>query len=122
MKTSGNPRTRQRVALALKSSDAAWCEMVFLELQGSPQSRQNRAISLLEPTIPMLHISTDCWARANELAKRCHHSGHPVPNTDALIYATAETYDCAVLHNDKHFEWLDKITGRTISVEPALHP
>ena len=110
-KTSGNLEIRQRVAAALKANNAAWCEMVLLELQGSPSSRQSTAISLLEPTIPLLHIDTDCWSRANELAKLCHQSGRPVPNTDALIYATAEKYACTILHNDKHFDWLDDIVG-----------
>lgn len=114
-KTSGNPEVRERVASALRTNNAVWCEMVFLELQGSPNTRQSVAISLLEPVVPMVHINADCWSRAYELARLCHLSGRPVPNTDALIYSTAEKHGCKTLHNDKHFDWLDEITGQSIA-------
>ncbi|NBB81488.1 MAG: PIN domain-containing protein [Verrucomicrobia bacterium] len=117
-KTSGDPDVRIRPASALKANKAALCEMVFLELQGSPNTRQSVAISLLEPVVPVVHIDAVCWSRACQLARLCHQSGHPVPNTDALIYATAERHGCEALHNDKHFDWLDEITGQNITERP----
>jgi len=114
-KPFGNVEVRQRVASALEANEAVWCEMVFLELQGSPNTGQSVAISLLAQVIPMVHIDADCWSQACEFAKLCHSSGRPVPNTDALIYSTAKRHGCKALHNDKHFDWLDEITGQSIA-------
>lgn len=114
-KTTGDPGVRERVGALLKQSDASWCELVFLELQGSPNSRQSAAISALEPVLPLYPINQSCWTYAYEIARMSRKLGKPVPNTDILIYATATIYHVKVLHNDKHFDRLDKITGQNIA-------
>ena len=89
--------------------------MVFLELQGSPSSKQSAAISLLEPILPILPITTECWVYAYEMARISKKAGKPVPNSDALIYSTAYIHQRKLVHNDKHFDWLDEITGQSIA-------
>lgn len=111
-KSTGDPAVRKHVARLLSQDKVGWCEMIFLELQGSPNSKQSAAISVLKPILPMYSITTDCWSYAYELARISKKAGKPVPNTDALIYATASVYGQKLVHNDKHFDWLDEITGR----------
>ncbi len=119
-KPKGDPKIRNRVGSLLQSSQAAWCEMVFLELQGSPHSKQSKAISLLETVLPLISISPACWKYACELARVSKKQGRPVPNTDALIYATAIIHKVRLAHNDKHFDWLDEITGQSIACWTGL--
>lgn len=68
-KSTGNLAVSKRVADLLSQNKASWCEMVFLELQGSPNSKQSSAISVLEPILPMMTITTECWMYACELAR-----------------------------------------------------
>jgi predicted nucleic acid-binding protein len=114
-KSTGNPDIRDQVAQLLTRNEASWCEMVFLELQGSPNSKQSVAIPLLEPVLPHFSINQGCWKHAYQLARLTKTKGKPVPNTDALIYATALHHGLRVFHNDKHFDWLDDVTGHAIA-------
>lgn len=114
-KSSGNPDVRNRVSQLLSLKQASWCEMILLELQGSPNSKQSAAISILEPTLPLFSINQDCWNYSYELSRVSKSQGKPVPNTDALIYATASIHQIKLTHNDKHFDWLDEITGHSIT-------
>lgn len=114
-KSTGNPTVSKRVRQLLSENEASWCEMVFLELQGSPNSKQSAAISVLEPILPIISITTECWVYAYELVRISKKAGKPVPNTDALIYSTACIHRRKLVHNDKHFDWLDEITGQNIA-------
>lgn len=114
-KPTGDPVVRNRVASLLQSNQAAWCEMIFLELQGSPRSKQSKAISLLETVLPLISIHQACWKYAWELARLSRKQGRPVPNTDLIIYSTAIIHKVRLTHNDKHFRLLDEITGQSIA-------
>ena len=98
----------QRVQELMASKQAAWCPMIQLELQRAGKERAS-ALALLGEVLPSLEINVAVWQLAHQLAQACSRKGKPVPNTDILIYATAQHHGCQVLHNDKHFDWLAEI-------------
>ena len=92
----------------IQKGEAALCDMVQLELQGYKQS-EAKAVQLIVETVPKLDITPKVWSLACQIARKCRIAGKPVPNTDILIYATAQHHGYEVFHNDKHFDWLDEI-------------
>ena len=101
----------QRVQELMKNKQAAWCPMIQLELERSGKERAS-ALALLNEVLPSLEINQAVWQLAHQLAQACSRKGKPVPNTDILIYATAQHHGCQVFHNDKHFDWLAEIAAK----------
>ena len=101
----------QRIQELMKNKQAAWCPMIQLELERSGKERAS-ALALLNEVLPSLEINQAVWSLAHELAQACSRKGKPVPNTDILIYATAQHHGCQVFHNDKHFDWLAEIAAK----------
>jgi predicted nucleic acid-binding protein len=99
----------QRIHELMKSKQAAWCPMIQLELQRAGKERAS-ALALLDEVLPSLDITPAVWELAHGFAQACSRKGQPVPNTDILIYATAQHHDCHLLHNDKYFDWLEENT------------
>ena len=95
----------------IQQGEAALCDLVQLELQGYKQS-EAKAIQLIVETVPKLEHCTEVWYLACKIARKCRTAGKPVPNTDILIYATAQHHGCQVFHNDKHFDWLDEVSTK----------
>ncbi len=101
----------QRVQELMKNKQAAWCPMIQLELERSGKERAS-ALALLNEVLPSLEINQAVWSLAHQLARACSRKGKPIPNTDILIYATAQHHGCQVFHNDKHFDWLAEIAAK----------
>ena len=90
--------------------------MVQLELQRSGKNRES-ALVLFSDILPNLKITQPVWNLAYAIALKCAKKGRPVPNTDVLIYATALHHNCQVLHNDKHFDWLEEIIPHNSDIQ-----
>lgn len=88
--------------------------MVLLELQRSKKERES-VLSLLSDVLINYEINKPVWCSSFEIARFAYRSGKTIPNTDILIYATAACYKAKILHNDKHFDWLDEVTGQNIA-------
>ena len=101
----------QRVQELMANKQAAWCPMIQLELQRSGKERTS-ALALLDEVLPSLEINQAVWNLAHQLAQACSRKGKPDPNTDILIYATAQHHGCELFHNDKHFDWLADIAAK----------
>jgi predicted nucleic acid-binding protein len=101
----------QRVQELMKNKQAAWCPMIQLELERSGKERAS-ALALLNEVLPSLEINQTVWSLAHQLAQACSRKGKPVPNTDILIYATAQHHGCQIFHNDQHFDWLAEIAAK----------
>lgn len=52
------------------------------------------------------------WQTLRQLAKKGEHRAPSIP--DLLIAATAQLCGCVVLHNDKDFELIAKVTGQKV--------
>ena len=95
----------QRVQELMVGKQAVWCPMIQLELQRAGKERAS-ALALLGKILPCLEINQAVWQLAHQLAQTCSRKGKPIPNTDILIFATAQHHGCQIFHNDKHFDWL----------------
>ena len=67
----------------------------------------------LDDTLRGLHllpISGAVWGRAERLRFELRRKGHVVPVPDALIASCALLYDCELLHADRHFDTIARLT------------
>lgn len=108
------PKLNARIQSLIETRQAGWCPMVRLELQRSTKERES-ALSLLNEVLSDFAITDLVWESAYEIARTSYRAGKTIPNTDILIYAAALSHGIKVYHNDKHFDWLDEITGQNIA-------
>lgn len=104
LRRNGNPLVASRVRTLLANGDAAWCEIVRLELWngvGGDSDRKN--LRALEGALPVLPITDDVWQEACELADLCRKTGKTVPAQDLLIAACARHYGLELEHDDNHY-------------------
>lgn len=95
----------------IQKCEITTCNFVLLELQGYRRSEEE-AVRLIVETVPKLNHSSKVWESACQIARKCRKAGHPIPNSDILIYATAKHHNCQVFHSDKHFDQLAEIDGK----------
>ena len=109
-RSKGDDLVRESVAEAIRNRQAAWCELIYLELLRGNE-RQRKQAKLIIETLPCLHLDESCWRKAFILASLVGRAGKPVPNTDLLIFACAQNHKASLLHRDKHFEQIEKVLG-----------
>lgn len=94
-----NPKYRSPKNVELRELiskyEVAICDFILLELQGYKQSEE-KAVQLIVKTVPKLELSTDIWTLAFKIARKCRIAGRPIPNSDILIYATAQSHGCQI--------------------------
>lgn len=108
-------RVREELDPLLLESEVAVCGIVELELLYSATSPGNyRAYADSLGAMPRVEISEAAARRALEvqgmLAERSQHRGASIP--DLLIAACAELAGLTVLHYDRDFERIAKLTGQ----------
>lgn len=108
-----SPRNKDLREL-IDKNEAVMCDYVRLELQGYKDS-ENKIVRLLSETLISLETNTQVWDQAFGLAVKSRKRGLVIPNSDILIYAVATHHGCGIFHEDKHFDWLDEITGQNIA-------
>ena len=107
-------RRNEKIQGLIANREAAWCPIVELELQRSTRERES-ALNLLGEVLQTFEIDLPIWRISFDIARAAYRSGKTIPNTDILIYATALHHGAFILHHDKHFDWLDEVTGKSIS-------
>lgn len=107
----GDPECRALVAALLEGGEAAWCDMIRLELQRASGTKGSVVLLLLEETLPLLETTRAAWDLACQLASAMRKSGNPVPNTDLLISAVSRCHGLEVVHRDHHFAEIDRVIG-----------
>lgn len=109
LRRKGDPAIRERVTTLLNKGEAAWCQLVRLELwRGANNDWDKQLLEYFESQIKMLAISTDVWNRAIYFSQELRADGLSVPLPDLVIFACAGVHRVAVEHADKHFELLNK--------------
>jgi predicted nucleic acid-binding protein len=99
----------------LEADQIALCAPVRLELLWSARGRSDfRELAHDYAQLPTLPLTPAVATRAEHtqalLAERSQHRG---PNAvDLLVAAVAAEYDAAVLHYDRHFEAIERVTGQ----------
>lgn len=106
----------ERWAELLLGGDLAICPPVELELLYSARGPIDyRSFKDELAGLPRLELSSEAAQRAvdtqQRLAERSQHRG-PTP-TDLLVAAIAEAGGVTILHYDRHFDAIARLTGQT---------
>ena len=105
LRRGGDASVRRQVETLLAVGDAAWCQLVRLELWNGARGKNERAaLAEMEEILPSLAITAAVWAEAVTLASTAREQGFTVPATDLLIASCARCHDVPLLHHDRHFE------------------
>ena len=103
----GDAAVRKSVQIALETGEAAWCDMVKLELwNGARGDKEKRVLREMELSVPLLPCSPDVWEEAFLIARSTRDRGQTIPATDLLIFACARVHGIGLLHADQHLAWL----------------
>lgn len=103
LRHNGDAERRRRVQELLRSGEAAWCDMVRVELwHGVRGPAERKMIEALEPDIILLPTTEDVWSKAMELARRNRANGLTVPAGDLVVAACAWAYRVEIEHHDAH--------------------
>jgi len=110
LRQDGDSVVRARVHQLLVEDEAAWCDLVRVELwRGVSKKKEINFLKELEENIQLLEITSDVWNLACELAQKCRMQGTPIPTTDIVIAACARHYEVGLEHIDKHFDIIARI-------------
>jgi predicted nucleic acid-binding protein len=94
-----------RVQHLLASGQAAWCDLIAVELwNGVRIGKERKALDELEVELSAFALDANVWKLARKLAFRCRQSGITAPSNDVIIAACAVTHDLGLEHCDKHFD------------------
>jgi predicted nucleic acid-binding protein len=105
----------------LRSNDVAIAPPVALELLYSARSaRDYHAVSSQLEALPFLGLDARAAAVAQDtqarLAERSQHRG-PTP-VDLLVAAIADLNGVTLLHHDRHFDAISRVTGQPMEWLP----
>jgi predicted nucleic acid-binding protein len=101
----------ERVEELLLEDEAAWCDMIMLELwNGARGTEEKRKLAELSAVAPRLETTTAVWELAHKLAVRCRDKGKTFPAADILVAACALHHGVELEHKDAHFKEMLPIT------------
>jgi hypothetical protein len=102
---SGHSKAAENVESLLLCDDAAWCDMVMLELwNGARGQHEKRKLAELSAAAPRLETTAEVWLLAHRLATRCRDEGQTIPAADILVAACATYHEVEMEHKDSHFD------------------
>ncbi len=116
-----NPHVSAWFSAALLAGELAICEMVALEiLSGAPNGEWYVRTRELLTGLPWIHMEAVEWQRALEvhalLEQRLGtHTRRSVKHTDLLIAAAAESHDLSLVHYDRDYEVIGRVTGQSMN-------
>lgn len=109
LRGTGTP-TALQVRELLAANQAAWCEMVAVELSNGVPATQRGKLEALEALVTLMPINNAVWRLARLLAQAARAGGVTVPSTDLIIAACARQYHLEIEHHqDQHFELLESV-------------
>ena len=110
LRVGGNANIEARVRQLLLTNQAAWCDIVQLELWNGAGSERDRKL-LREFEIDVVNLETNeaVWTLSRDLARRARSKGVTVPAADILIAACAFHHEVEIETADNHFHLLAKI-------------
>ena len=106
----GHSELPKEVSVAMSEGSAQLCTVVcgeiFRGVRGTREERIAKELSALCTSLPM---DDKAWEEAARLGQVATQSGLNCPLADVLIVACAKRHGAALVHNDKHFEALEKL-------------
>lgn len=104
LRRQGDEVVRERVHKLLVEGQAAWCDIVLLELwNGARGDYEKKQLGQLEQEMICLPTTSLVWEMSRLLARLCRKNGVMTPATDLLIVACARTHEVGIEHQDAHF-------------------
>ncbi|HIL91084.1 MAG TPA: PIN domain-containing protein [Gemmatimonadetes bacterium] len=112
LRRQGSEVVRDRVHKLLVEGQAAWCDMVLLELwNGARGDNEKKRLGQLEQEMICLPTTSLVWEKARLLARLCRENGLTAPATDLLIIACAGTHEVDIEYQDIHFAAILPLVG-----------
>lgn len=109
LRSTGNKDVRERIFKLMTEGNAAWCDMVAVELwNGARGDYEKQKLSELEKEITCLETTPETWKTARILAQRCRQGGQTVPTADLVITACAVSHNVSIEHCDTHIDFILK--------------
>jgi len=103
LRHNGRPEVRVRVQALLQSGEAAWCDLVRVELwHGMRGPAERKVMEQLEADVQTLAMTDAAWEKARQLAQRSRAKGLTVPTADLVIAACAWEHGVEMEHGDSH--------------------
>lgn len=110
LRQKGDAEVRRRVQILLQGAEAAWCDLVRVELwNGLRGPAERKMMEQLEADITLLPTTDRVWEKSRELARRCRNQGLTVPATDLIIAACAWDHQVEIEHRDAHLTALSAL-------------
>ena len=104
LRRQGDEAVRGCVHKLLVEGQAAWCDIVLLELwNGARGDYEKKRLGQLEQEMICLPTTSFVWEKARLLARLCRRNGVTAPATDLLIVACARIHEVGIEHQDAHF-------------------
>jgi predicted nucleic acid-binding protein len=114
LRASGKPAIRAKVSGLTADDRVVLCDAVRVELwNGAGGAREHRLLRAMEEQLETVPTTAEVWALARDLARSARAAGLTVPAIDLLIAACAEHHGLGLIHQDIHFEQLDKLRSET---------
>jgi len=110
LRLSGREDARRRVDELLAIDEAAWCDIIRLELwHGARGEREHRDLRYLESVVRCLSTDQKVWEEAMDLARRARSSGLTVSAPDLIIVACGKRHRADIESCDSHMDRLIKL-------------
>ena len=104
LRRQGDEGVRERVHKLLVEGQAAWCDIVLLELwNGARGEYEKKRLGQLEQEMICLPTTSSVWEKGRSLARLCRRNGVTAPATDLLIVACARVHEVDIEYQDAHF-------------------
>lgn len=109
LRATGSPVDHE-VTTLLGNDDAAWCDMIALELINYSSFSQESRLQKIRRLAWTLDINPDVWQIARSVASAARRSGITAPLPDYVIFACAKVYELEILHKgDSDFGRLEQV-------------
>jgi predicted nucleic acid-binding protein len=106
----GPQDVRDRLTTLIVSGQAAWCDMIRVELWiGARGNEEKRKLREFDADLPRLAIDQKVWDLACDFARSARRDGLTVPTSDLVIFACALRHGAGLEHDDQHLSRLAKL-------------
>jgi predicted nucleic acid-binding protein len=94
----------------MDEGEAAWCDIVALELFNGCKFDQRQKLARVADKVPLLETDDQVWSFSRQLALAARANGVTAPAIDVLIAACARLHGVEIEHKgDDHFKQLSAI-------------
>lgn len=110
LRHDGNRAVKARVEALMRSGEAAWCDLVRIELwNGARGQAERRVLQAFDDAIELLPTTDAVWAKARVLAQRSRAAGLTAPSAGLVIAACAWEHGAGLEHDDRHLTALEAL-------------